>query len=102
MEGKYKKFVKAWLFATVGALLAIAGLNVLVDPLGAFPRLHSPWFEAFRYMPEERTAKAEMARRGDWEAIILGSSRAAAGLPATHPFVTTQNCCNLSFPAARF
>jgi hypothetical protein len=102
MDPACKKFVKAWLLATVGALVVVAGLNILVDPLGAYPGLHLKSFEPLRYMNEERTAKAEMARRGDWEALILGSSRAETGIPATHPFVTTQSCCNLSFPAARF
>jgi hypothetical protein len=102
MDPAYKKFVNAWLLATFAVLGGIAGLNVLVDPLGAYPGLHLKSFEPLRYMTEERAAKAEMARRGDWEVVILGSSRAAAGIPATHPFVTTQTCCNLSFPAARF
>jgi hypothetical protein len=101
MPAPYKRFVQWWLLLTAVALAAIAALNVLVDPAGAFPRLHLKAFEPLRYLNHDRVHKSEMARRGDWQVIILGSSRAKAGLPATHPFLATNRTCNLSVDGAR-
>jgi len=97
-----KRFVKYWLLATLAALAALAGFNVLVDPAGAYPGLHLPSFEPLRYLDHDRVHKAEMARRGDWRVIILGSSRSKAGLPAAHPFLATNRACNLSVDGAKF
>jgi hypothetical protein len=96
-----KKFVKFWLFATVTALAALGIINVLVDPRGAYPALHLRCFEPLRYLSYDRVDKAEMARRGGWETIILGSSRSRAGLPAVYPLFLTNQTCNLSLDAAR-
>jgi hypothetical protein len=80
----------------------LAAINVLVDPAGAYPALHLRCFEPLRYVGLDRVTKAEMAGRGDWQVIILGSSRAETGLPAAHPFLATNRTCNLSFAASRF
>jgi hypothetical protein len=97
----FKRFTTVWLLATVTALVGVAAFNVLVDPLGSFQSLHLKAFEPLRYLDMDRVAKAEMARRGDWEVIVLGSSRAKAGLPATHLFFQTNRTCNLSFDGAK-
>jgi hypothetical protein len=97
-----KRFMKVWLFGTVASLAGIAAFNVLVDPRGAYPALHLRCFEPLRYLSYDRVDKAEMARRGGWETIILGSSRSRAGLPAVHPLLFTNQTCNLSLDAARF
>jgi hypothetical protein len=102
MQTAYERFVKAWFLATIAGLAAIASLNVLVDPAGAYPGAHLKAFDSVRYLNLDRVTKAEMAKRGDWEVIILGSSRAESGLPAAHPFLTTSRACNLSLAAARF
>ena len=102
MQQPYKRFVKIWLLATVAALAGLAGFNVLVDPAGAYQGLHLHWFEPLRYLDHDRVHKAEMARRGDWQVIILGSSRSKAGLPAEHPFLATNRTCNLSVDGAKF
>ncbi len=94
-------FVRWWLLLTLLALAAVALMNLLVDTMGAFPRLHLRAFEPLRYLECDRISKAEIARHGGWEAIILGSSRAKAGFPAEHPFLFTNHCCNLSMDAAR-
>ena len=102
MAALYRRFVKVWLLATVMALLAVALFNVLVDPAGAYPRWHLATFQPLRYLIHDRVHKAEMARQGDWEIIILGSSRAKAGFPATHPFLSTNRTCNLSLDGVKF
>jgi len=102
MELAYKRFLKAFLIAALAGVGAVVALNVLVDPSGAYPRLHLKLFDPVRYLDLDRVTKAEMAGRGDWQVIILGSSRAESGLPASHPFLVTNRACNLSFAATRF
>ena len=98
----YKRFIVWWLAATLVAVAGMVVINVLVDPAGAYPALHLRSFEPLRYLDLDRVTKAEMASRGDWQIIILGSSRAESGLPASHPFLVTNRTCNLSFAATRF
>jgi hypothetical protein len=102
MANPYKRFATIWLAATLTTISVIVLLNLLVDPAGAYPGLHLSSFEPWRYLDLDRVTKAEMAGRGDWQVMILGSSRAESGLPADHPFLTTNRACNLSFAAARF
>ena len=88
--------------ATVGAALAaVAGFNLLVDPSGVFPRVHLQTFASLRGTIFNRVARAELVRRGDWDMVILGTSRAKAGLPASHPAFATNHVCNLSVDGAR-
>jgi hypothetical protein len=102
MQAQCKTFVRAWLLATVAGLAGVAGFNVLVDPAGAYQGLHLRAFEPLRFLDMDRVAKAELARHGGWEVIILGSSRSKAGLPATHPFLVNNRTCNLSVDGATF
>ena len=102
MRADYKRFTGFWLLLTALGLAGLAGFNVLVDPAGAFPACHLKMFEPLRYLDSDRTAKAEMARRGDWQTIILGSSRSQIGFPARHPVLAHSHSCNLGLAAARF
>jgi hypothetical protein len=96
------RYIKIWLSITLGALATVAILNLLVDPLGAHPGIHWKAFDDYRYALNDRIPKAEMARRGDWEVIVLGSSRAKAGFPAVHSFFLTNKTCNLSLDGVTF
>jgi hypothetical protein len=102
MQQRYKRFASYWLFATVVPLVTMAVVNVLVDSSGAFLRLHLKSFEPLRYLNHDRVHKAELARRGGWDCIILGSSRAKAGFPATYPLLATNQTCNLGLDAPKF
>ena len=102
MQALCKRFVTRWLMLTVAGLIGLAWFNVLLDPSGAYPGLHLKSVESLRYLEHDRVHKAEMARRGDWQVIILGSSRSKAGLPAAHPFLATNQTCNLSLDGAKF
>jgi hypothetical protein len=102
MEGLCKRFTVGWLALSCAGLCAIAAFNILVDPSGAYLGAHLKAFEPYRYLNHDRPHKAELARRGDWEVIILGSSRPKAGFPAAYPYFQTNRTCNLSVDGARF
>lgn len=101
MHLTFRQFVLLLLGLAFGAMGVVGGFNLLVDSRGAYPRAHLQTFEPLRYLDQDRVAKAELARRGDWQTIILGSSRAKAGLPARHPSLAANPTCNLSVDAAR-
>lgn len=82
-----KTYWKAQCLILLLALSSIAAFNRLVDPYGYFfqPVLEG-WNErktAFR--AREREAKSYRYRQTRPHTVILGSSRAASGLPAEHP-----------------
>jgi hypothetical protein len=82
------------------ALALVAGFNLLVDPYGAYPRVHLKAFDPLRASIFTRLARAEMARRGDWDMMIFGTSRPKAGLPWRHPAYGTNRVYNMSADAA--
>jgi hypothetical protein len=102
MDAPYKKFVLVLILAALVGLAGVAALNVLVDSPGAYPRLHLRSLELQRGLKYDRVHKAEMARLGDWEVIILGSSRAKAGFPADFPAFQTNRTLNLGMDGVRF
>ena len=77
-------------------LLLIASFTALIDPLGAYDRIHLVSLEAYRgnYL-SSRTAKAELATHRQCDVILLGSSRVQVGLPVTDPAYATSKVCNL-------
>ncbi len=93
----YGKFVGG---GTLAALLIVAAFNVLIDPYRAYPRLHLPGFDRWRDGLSSRVARAELVRRGDWDTILLGTSRPKVGLPAGHAAFATNRACNLAVDAA--
>src|SRR3974390_142690 len=99
MQQPYKRFVSCWLLAIAVPLMAVAAFNVLVDPSGAFLSLPLKSCEPLRYLNYDRVHKAELARRGGWEVVILGSSRAKAAFPATNSWLAAHQTCNLGLDA---
>ncbi len=83
------------------ALSGVAVFNLLVDPFGVYPGVHLKGFDRFREGIFNRTARAELTHRGDWDMMIFGTSRPKAGMPAQHPAFATNRVCNLSVDAAR-
>src|SRR5436190_9601064 len=96
-----RRFCKIVLLVALPALLLIALFNLLVDPIGAYPGIGLKGYERFRATQFSRVARAELARRGDWEMAILGTSRPKVGMPAGHALFTNQHACNLAVDAAR-
>jgi hypothetical protein len=96
-----KQYCRLSFVIAVVALGIVAIFNLLVDPLGAYRPVSAQAFEPLRATLFTRTARGELARRGPWDAIVLGTSRPKAGLPARHPVFATNRVCNLAVDAAR-
>lgn len=86
--------------AIAGALALLAAINLLVDPSRAFPIIHLQSFDRFRDTLFSRVSRAELARIGRWNMVILGTSRPKAGMPAEHAAFQSNQVCNLAVDAA--
>src|SRR5262245_55983968 len=83
----------------LAGLVGIILLNVLVDPIGAYPSLSLRWLEPYRAELTSRPAKAELAARGDFDVLVVGSSRLRVGVPVRHPAYGPARVCNLGLGA---
>jgi len=83
----------------MAGLAVVAAVNLLVDPIGAFPTLHLRSLEPYRPRVDNRPAKAELAHRSGWEIVTLGSSRVLSGLPADYPLFRSNRTVNLAMTA---
>jgi hypothetical protein len=95
MHARAKKYLwtlGAVLFAGVAGVVAF---NLLVDPFGAYPPAASRKLEPYRSGVVTREAKAELAARGHFDTLLIGSSRIRMGLPTDHPAYGSTNVCNL-------
>lgn len=95
-----KRYCQIFLLLAGGVLLLVVLLNLLVDPLGAYPQVHLRAFAPERDSLFTRVARAELAGRGPWDMAIYGTSRPKAGLPSVHPAFAAHQVCNLSVDAA--
>ena len=90
---------RTYLFTLGGVVLAgvavLLLLNLLVDPLGGYPAISLRAFQRYRAEIVSRPAKAELAARGDFDTLIIGSSRVRAGIPVRHPAYGSARVCNL-------
>lgn len=98
----FRRFVGG-LAALMSIYLVLAiTLSTTVDP---WRIIGAPWgikrLDDFREISENiRLGKAALANRGDWQAVILGSSRMEIALDATHRAFTGQRAVNLAMSAA--
>lgn len=95
-----KRYCKWVVGGTLAVLFGVVLFNVLVDPYRVYPQVHLKIFDRLRDSIFSRVARAELVRRGDWDMIILGTSRPKAGMPSRHPAFATNRICNLSVDAA--
>jgi hypothetical protein len=96
-----KQYCRLVLMIALSVLGIVTVFNVLVDPLGSYASMNLHAFEPLRATLFTRTARGELARRGPWDTIVLGTSRPKAGLPAHHSIFETNRVCNLAVDAAR-
>ena len=95
MEPRFPKYLRAFCGATFVGLLAVLLLNLLVDPLGGYSSVALPQFKAYRSEIVSRPAKAELAARGVFDTLVIGSSRMRVGIPTRHPAYGAGRVCNL-------
>lgn len=79
-KSPFRKYLRNFAVFLVCIALAIAGFNMLVDPLGAYRIVRIAGLNASKYKTESRIAKAEILRHGRFDAVIFGSSRAEFAL----------------------
>ena len=85
MEQRFPKYLRTFCGATLAGLVAVLLLNLLVDPLGGYSSFALPQLKAYRSEIVSRPAKAELAARGGFDTLVIGSSRMRAGIPTRHP-----------------
>ena len=90
-----------WIFCgmVLAGLSGVLLLNVLVDPNGAYPGFSLRQIEPYRTEFASRPAKAELAARGDFDLLLVGSSRLRVGMPVRHPAYGPARVCNLGLGA---
>jgi hypothetical protein len=93
------RYFRSWLCVAFVGLAIVALVNLMVDPIGAFPNLHIRSLEPYRPRVDNRTAKAELAHRSGWEIVTIGSSRVLSGLPADYPLFRSNRTVNLALTA---
>ncbi len=79
----FNRYTRLWMLLTGGALAALAGINVVVNPIHLFGSGGSP-LSAYRTVDGSWPAKIEELRGGQWQGAIIGSSRAVVGLDPKH------------------
>jgi hypothetical protein len=91
----FRRYSRWFAACALAGLAVVAALNLLVDPLGAYPRISLKAVEPYRRQVMSRPAKAEMLLRHRCDVLLLGSSRVQAGLPVEHSAYGTSNVLNL-------
>jgi hypothetical protein len=66
-------------------LAVIAATNVVIDPYGVWGLVETQRLDPYKAELIERPAKAEEARRGRADVLLLGDSRVMIGIDPTHP-----------------
>lgn len=75
----------SWLVVSVGLVLGGVGTaNVLADPSGVWAPLGLDALEPDRMAPS-RTTRGEQLRQGDWQVLLLGTSRILLGISPEDP-----------------
>jgi len=94
----FKRYNKVLGLLTATALGVVASFNLAADPYGAYRSVHWKALAEKSNSVGTRTARAELLRRGDWEFIVLGSSRAQMGYAPDHPALAGMRACNAAIP----
>lgn len=106
MEAKVSKpYVQLYLALLSSLLLAIAGVNILVDPYKMFRVLTVKGFNHNKYFLDAtglRRVKAFDLAQGDYDTVILGTSRALTGLDPQAPAFGSRKVYNAGLTASNF
>jgi hypothetical protein len=93
-------YLKWFVVGFVLVHLAVGGVNWLIDPFSihASPRIAKFNLLKPAILQRGRIFKTVVGTRGDWDVIILGTSRADIGLDPAHPAFAGRRCFNASTP----
>ncbi len=86
---------------TVGVLGSVATLNVLADPFKVWRPDSTEHWDIYKGMTLTRIVRAEQARRGHWQAALVGSSRTEIGFDPAHPALQGHTAVNLGLIGSR-
>jgi hypothetical protein len=95
MTANFRLFLRVFGLCTAIGVAVLAGLNLLIDPLGSYLPLSLNFLEKYRGHLTSRAAKAEMIAHGDCDVLLIGSSRVLVGIPVNHPAYGTKRVYNL-------
>lgn len=88
--------------SVVGSLLAltlgVAAFNVVVDARGLFGEWVPPETFGILRDHESRASRAELLARGDWEVVVLGTSRVHVGIDPRSEVFGGRRVLNLGLP----
>jgi hypothetical protein len=95
MHSDFRRYCLIFGVCTMCGLAGVAGLNLLIDPIGAYPTLSLRVLEPYRQQIVSRPAKGEMVARHACDVVLLGTSRVQVGIPVTNPAYGTDHVLNL-------
>lgn len=95
MDTRTRNYLKTLGGLVLAGVAVLVAFNLLVDPFGAYRWASLKKMEPYRSGIATREAKAELAARGTFDTIVIGSSRMRMGMPTTHPAYGSTNVCNL-------
>jgi hypothetical protein len=80
----YRRYLVALVVAVAAVLGAVGTVNVLADASHVFGRLGLDAFAEHR-LASSRTGRGEMLQKGDWQVLLLGTSRILHAVDPEHP-----------------
>ena len=89
-----RRYVIAALAIAVVGVVAVAALNAFVDPLALWSPVHGTIAHTNVQEGGGRLFKSERLARGDWQAVIFGSSRCLRGVDPDNPAFAGQRAFN--------
>ncbi len=105
MEKSFKKYIAALLVILFGGLIFMAAFTLIVDPAGVYGYVD---IEGFNHEKTElmegggRYDKATALLSGDFNTVIVGTSRAEIGLDPLSPFFGGRKVYNASLLGSTF
>ncbi|MEE8575032.1 MAG: hypothetical protein V3T30_06425 [Thermodesulfobacteriota bacterium] len=104
-EKQYRSFTVAYFVLFIGFIVAVAVFNVVADPAGIYNYVDIEGFNTEKTAIMDgggRRDKAQAIKSGNFDTIILGTSRAELGLNPLGPAFKGSRAYNGSLPGSHF
>jgi hypothetical protein len=92
---RHRFYLRVCLGVIALGLVLLALFNLLVDPLGAYRFSALGLFQPYRGHFTSRAGKSEAVAHGNYDLILLGTSRVELGMPIDHPAYQSDRVYNL-------